>query len=171
MSIHRRAAQQDGNSEQIDGALRSAGAYVWLVSGRDIPDRIVAFQGRLILMEYKNANGAHGAGLSDGQKSFRDKLIAQGCGDNHAEVWNPTEALAAIGVTVAPIVTIASAIIKFPYICVKLSNGATYRRHLLDLPKLAHASEQERKKRFVYGDRIEWIMLDYALTVEEVKKW
>lgn len=57
MSLHRRAAKRDANEPEIIQALQAAGAKVWPVSGEGIPDLLVAYQGRFLLMEVKTKTG------------------------------------------------------------------------------------------------------------------
>ena len=57
MSLHRRAAKRDANEGEIIRALQSAGAKVWPISGEGIPDLLVAYDGRFLLMEVKTRSG------------------------------------------------------------------------------------------------------------------
>ena len=62
----RRAAKRDASEPQIVQALEAIGALVQPLSGRDIPDLLVGFRGRLHLIECKSKGG----GLEDGQARF-----------------------------------------------------------------------------------------------------
>jgi Holliday junction resolvase len=57
MALHRRAARRDANEAEIVEALRAAGAKVWPISGPGIPDLLVAYQGRFLLLEVKTRAG------------------------------------------------------------------------------------------------------------------
>lgn len=71
-----RGCRVDGNhSEMIDG-LRAVGAKVADLSrmGGGVPDLLVAFRGRIFLMEVKNPQSAYGRrGLSRKQRAFADQ--------------------------------------------------------------------------------------------------
>ena len=54
----RRAAKVDANQEQIVQALRAAGAVVQTLAavGKGVPDLLVGYQGKTLLLEVKDAN-------------------------------------------------------------------------------------------------------------------
>ena len=55
MTIHRRAARRDSNEVEIVRALIAAGASVTHLSGVDgLPDLLVGYQGRTVLLEVKH---------------------------------------------------------------------------------------------------------------------
>ena len=53
-----RAARIDANHEQVVSALRAAGASVQSLAGvgKGVPDLLVGFQGKTLLMEVKDGN-------------------------------------------------------------------------------------------------------------------
>lgn len=53
MSIHRTAAKRDASEPAIVEALVRAGASVHRISARDVPDLLVGWRGRNLLMEVK----------------------------------------------------------------------------------------------------------------------
>lgn len=61
MSRRARAARgrQDGNTRELDGALRRLGASFQDTStvGGGFPDRVVGYRGRTVLVEYKTDTG------------------------------------------------------------------------------------------------------------------
>lgn len=98
-----RAKRRDESEPAIVEALRAVGAYVALLDGGGLPDLLVGFQGRTILLEVKtpqkngrarsrNHEGGRGE-LKPRQASFLDAW----CGGTVAVVHTPAEALAAIG--------------------------------------------------------------------------
>ena len=100
----RRAARRDDNEQAIVVALRAAGAFVWPLSERDIPDLLCGFRGKWFLLEVKAPAGpkggtkGHHAVLRPGQaRFFADAEI----GELPAFlVRSPEDALRAIGVEV-----------------------------------------------------------------------
>lgn len=66
MSIHRRAARRDNNEAEIVTALETVGALVTRVSGAGQTDLIVAFRGRVYLLEVKARKGR----LTPAQEKF-----------------------------------------------------------------------------------------------------
>lgn len=66
MSLHRRAAKRDANESEIVKALGDIGAKVWPLSDEGIPDLLVGYRGRWILLEVKNGR----EGLTDAQEVF-----------------------------------------------------------------------------------------------------
>ena len=103
MSLHRRDAKRDANEAAIVEALRAAGATVERLSGPDLPDLLVGWQGANVLLEVKDPaqakkayRGKPGAGrqeMSDGQVAWRDAWR----GRPPVIVRTPAEALVAIG--------------------------------------------------------------------------
>lgn len=71
----------DNNQKQIDKLLTAIGAeYVDLTQvGSGCPDRLVAWRGRLFLLECKNPDTHYGRhGLSASQKKFHDRMAKVG---------------------------------------------------------------------------------------------
>lgn len=102
-----KAAQRDASEGDIIKALRTAGATVWQVSGKDIPDLLVGYKGQTFLLEVKTPgleytdkrNGKtykRDGALREGQKEF----FASWTGGRAREVFTPEEALMAIGAPV-----------------------------------------------------------------------
>jgi len=60
------ASRRDANEAGIIRALRIAGALVWQISAKDVPDLLVGFRGRWHLLEVKRP----GEDLSPGQREF-----------------------------------------------------------------------------------------------------
>jgi len=162
MSIHRQAAKRDANEKEIVDALELAGAFVIRLSGEDIPDLLVVYKGVKYFLEVKNPDA--GGKVKAGQKKLHEAL-----GEVHV-VWNVSEALAAIGAGVAAPVTIANVMIRFPNVCFKLSNGATYSHHLLTYPVLAKATDKQRKDRLVWPNKVEWPSLKLVIRIDEIRK-
>lgn len=54
----RRAAKVDANQEQVVQALRAAGAVVQILAavGKGVPDLLVGYQGKTLLLEVKDGN-------------------------------------------------------------------------------------------------------------------
>lgn len=73
----RYAARIDANATDIVKALRKAGAFVRIITqGDGIPDLLVAFQGRTILMEVKDGNKCPSARkLTEAEQLFFDNWI------------------------------------------------------------------------------------------------
>lgn len=68
----------DANQAEIVNALRGAGASVIDASaaGGGVPDLIIGFNGKTILMEVKNPKTSYGRkGLNENQKRWVDKWI------------------------------------------------------------------------------------------------
>lgn len=57
MSLNRRAARRDANEAEIIRALRAVGASVHQLSGAGVPDLLVGYRGRTLLLEVKTATG------------------------------------------------------------------------------------------------------------------
>jgi len=91
MSIHRRAAKRDANEPAIIEALRRAGAVVYPISGKDVPDLLVIYRGVVDIIEVKTKTGK----LTDGQREYH--RMALEAGYYIPVVRNPEEALRAIG--------------------------------------------------------------------------
>lgn len=66
MSIYRRAPKRDKNEPEIIQALRQCGAMVTQLSGENVPDLLVIYQGQVVLIEVKSAKGK----LQDGQSKW-----------------------------------------------------------------------------------------------------
>lgn len=97
-----KAAHRDKAERPIIQALRSAGASVYAVSGKDIPDLLVGFRGVTILLEVKSRILSEEKGrkarvretrISPGQQAFSDAWR----GGPACFVYDPAEALRAIG--------------------------------------------------------------------------
>ena len=97
-----KAAHRDKAERPIIQALRSVGASVYAVSGKDIPDLLVGFQGVTTLLEVKSRlvhEGKDGytrktsTRVSKGQTEFAEKWR----GGPARFVYEPAEALRAIG--------------------------------------------------------------------------
>lgn len=86
----RYAAKIDDNQTEIVKALRKLGCSVVLLhrAGKGIPDLLVGFRGRTILMEVKTKNGK----LNHKQQNFRDEWR----GDPVHVVRSPGEAIKAV---------------------------------------------------------------------------
>lgn len=72
--LMRRAAKRDDNEGEIVAALRKAGAVVrFITQGDGLPDLLVGFQGRTILMEVKDgAKVPSQRRLTDDEQKFFD---------------------------------------------------------------------------------------------------
>ena len=57
MSLHRRAPRRDSNEREVIDALAAIGAAVLPLSGAGVPDLLVAYRGRLYLLEVKGPKG------------------------------------------------------------------------------------------------------------------
>ena len=85
----RRAARVDANQEQIVSALRSAGAYVWIIG---LPvDLLVGFRGHTFLVEIKSTSKKRFTGL---QADF----FVNWSGSTLSRIDSPEAALRMIGV-------------------------------------------------------------------------
>lgn len=114
MSLHRRAARRDRNEVEIVAALTAAGASVTYLSSPGVPDLLVGYQGRTLLLEVKVGLGPRG-GRSGGGGSSRPSAGGDGVYSRDQLAWragwrgappitvrSPAEALAAIGAEVTP---------------------------------------------------------------------
>ena len=92
----RRAAKVDANQEQIVKALRSAGATVQSLAGvgKGVPDLLVGYQGKTLLMEVKDGRLAPSA-----RRLTEDQLVWHGAwrGGPLAVVDGVDAALRALG--------------------------------------------------------------------------
>ena len=92
-----RAAKIDANQEAVVTALRAAGATVQSLAGvgKGVPDLLVGYQGKTLLMEVKDGNKSPSARLLT-----EDQLRWHGSwkGGALAVVDNPDAALRMIGV-------------------------------------------------------------------------
>jgi hypothetical protein len=85
----RYAARVDANQAQIVSALRSAGAYVWIIG---LPvDLLVGYNNQMYLVEIKNGSKKH---LTKLQQDF----FANWIGGGLHRIDGPDEALRMIGV-------------------------------------------------------------------------
>jgi hypothetical protein len=97
-----RAARRDTNEKGIVDVLRRAGALVYRLDERDLPDLLVGYRRRWHLLEVKQEKGPRGGtnnrNLSPGQATFF--LIAERMDLSVAVVRNGAEALRAIGIDI-----------------------------------------------------------------------
>jgi phosphoserine phosphatase len=85
----RRAARVDQNQDQIVSALRSAGAYVWIIS---LPvDLLVGYNGQTYLVEVKT-------GPTKRLTKLQQEFFAEWIGGRLERIEGPEEALRMIGV-------------------------------------------------------------------------
>lgn len=102
MSLRRLAIRRDANEGPIVDALLAAGATVLRLNMKDVPDLLVGFRGRNVLMEIKNPPGPKGGTSADGQHLSFDQhawhLAWRGL--TPVVVRTPAEALRAIGIAV-----------------------------------------------------------------------
>ena len=70
----RQAARRDANEQLIVDALEQVGALVCRVSGKDVPDLIVGWRGRYLLLEVKQK----GSNLKQGQLKFHGDHLLRG---------------------------------------------------------------------------------------------
>ena len=93
----RRAAKVDQNQDQVVSALRAAGATVQSLAsvGKGVPDLLVGYKGKTLLMEVKDGNKPLSA-----QRLTEDQLTWHGAwkGGSLAVVDGPEAALRMIGV-------------------------------------------------------------------------
>ena len=93
----RRAAKIDANQEQVIKALRSVGAVVQSLAavGKGVPDLLVGYQGKTILLEVKDGNKPPSA-----RKLTEDQIKWHGAwrGGPLAVVDGPEAALRMLGV-------------------------------------------------------------------------
>lgn len=97
----RRAARTDANQSLIVSGLRSGGAFVVVLSavGRGVPDLLVGFRGRWILLELKDgAKSPSRQMLTAAQVAFAGACQARGL--PWAKVATVDEALSVIGARV-----------------------------------------------------------------------
>jgi hypothetical protein len=87
----RRAAKRDAAEPDIVETLAGIGCEVTKLSDTDLPDLLVAYKGRMHLMEVKTGN----AKLRPGQEEFAQRMAA--CGVTVKVVRTPSDALDAIG--------------------------------------------------------------------------
>lgn len=96
----RRASRRDAGESLIVASLRAAGAAVFRLDGKDLPDLICLHRGRVFLLEAKAPLGPRGGSnhrnLRPGQAEFR--AVAKSRGVEVHVVRNASEALAAIGI-------------------------------------------------------------------------
>jgi hypothetical protein len=88
MTLKRYAAKRDGNEPNIIRCLRKCGVLVQPLSLPGMPDLLVCYRGRLMLLEVKNTHGK----LNPAQR----KVALQGW--PITTVYSIAEALALIGV-------------------------------------------------------------------------
>ena len=74
MTLHRRNPRRDPNEPLIVEYLKRAGSLVSRLSGAGIPDLLVGYRGRYLLMEVK----AQGGRLKDSQTQYHDAARALG---------------------------------------------------------------------------------------------
>jgi hypothetical protein len=89
MSLLRRAARRDEAEPAIIEALEAVLATVQQISGEGMPDLLVGYRGRTVLLEVKSAGGR----LTPAQEAW----LAWWCGSPVVVVTTPAEALAAVG--------------------------------------------------------------------------
>lgn len=90
MPIPKRAPKRDATEQEIVSALRAVGATVEKLSQRNVPDLLVGWRGRNILIEVKSKSGK----LTDGQHEWRERWR----GEIHV-ARSAEEALEIIGVS------------------------------------------------------------------------
>lgn len=74
MSLTRRAARRDENEPLLVEFLRRSGCIVRLLSAPDLPDLLVGYQGRWVLLEVKMPDGR----LKPGQELFLNACQVMG---------------------------------------------------------------------------------------------
>ncbi len=74
MSIHRRNPRRDATEPELVDYLRARGALVIRLSAANVPDLLVGWCGRWLLLECK----VPGAGLSPGQEEFATEARRRG---------------------------------------------------------------------------------------------
>lgn len=99
-----RAKRRDANEGPIVDNLRAVGATVTRLDGDGVPDLLVGFRGRTLLLEVKLPLGArggvhhHGKPGSDGDMTpAQVRWWREWLGESAVVVRSPAEALAAIG--------------------------------------------------------------------------
>lgn len=98
MSLHRRAARRDDNEPAIIEALEAIGADVRQLSGARVPDLLVGYRGRSVLLGVKAPDGprggkAHGRGRKNRPSDHRPKDWKGGPWEL---VTTPAEAIAVV---------------------------------------------------------------------------
>jgi hypothetical protein len=78
LALHRRAAKRDDNEVEIVTALRRVGADVRRLSGAGVPDLLVGFRCRTLLLGVKRPDGPRG-----GTSAGRDRKS----GDQRPDAW------------------------------------------------------------------------------------
>ena len=105
MSLNRFAVRRDPGESAIVEALRKVGAMVCHVSSKGLPDLLVGFRQRWMLLEVKSPVGERGGKSRDGQKLQEAQAaffrLAKLGGLPVHVVTGPEEALKAIGLEVA----------------------------------------------------------------------
>lgn len=84
----RRAAKRDASEPAIIAALRAIGALVQPLNGRDIPDLLIGYRGRIGLIEAKSRGGK----LEPGQQEFHQQWAAMPVG----VAYNADDAIALV---------------------------------------------------------------------------
>lgn len=96
MKFNRKRGRRDGNEAEIIEALRSLGASVEQLEGKGLPDLLVGWRGKNILLEVKDPNATRGRTtalkLTDDQVTWHRQWSGQ-----VAVVTTVTEALVACG--------------------------------------------------------------------------
>lgn len=97
-------AKRDIGESLIVAMLRGAGAAVYRLDGKNLPDLLVFHRGQTLLLEVKQPPGPRGGTsddgqhLSPGQEAFRAMAMSRGV--TVYAVTTPEEALAALGLHV-----------------------------------------------------------------------
>lgn len=76
MNLSRRAANRDKNERWLIELLRAAGAQVHQISGRGLPDLLVGYRRRWVMVEVKNP--ARSWTMGPAQQQFIDAAKASG---------------------------------------------------------------------------------------------
>ncbi len=102
MGLHRRAAHRDKAEPGIIAALRAVGATVVQLSAKGVPDLLVGYRGRTVLLEVKSIiSTEHKDGYTRTRKTRVDvgqvEFAERWRGGLLAIVHTPEEALAAVG--------------------------------------------------------------------------
>ena len=72
-----RARKRDGNEKNIIAALRARGASVQQLDGAGVPDLLVGFRGRLLLLEVKDPSTLAGAAHKRSDSAYPELTPAQ----------------------------------------------------------------------------------------------
>lgn len=91
--------RRDANERQIIDALRAVGATVCQLDGNGLPDLLVGYRGRTLLLEVKQEHGKAKVGgkkTADGLLPSQRAWHAAWCGQVPVIVTTPKEALVAI---------------------------------------------------------------------------